>query len=153
MFLCHQNRGRLASKCGVAPPSPRSRKRDVSKSLSCWSHEDLEGATPHRHYSTSDLDGFSRHAALNGLGFKEARESSSSATSECSEGQDENPFSPVIKRPRSNSPELTFEERAKLPHKRRASDSSIAFIQKGEISFKFIIYAPFSRPKIRAFLT
>ncbi|XP_031572475.1 uncharacterized protein LOC116306534 [Actinia tenebrosa] len=131
------NRGRLASKCGVAPPSPRSRKRDVSKSLSCWSHEELEGATPHRHYSTSDLDGFSRHTAVNGLAFKESRDSSSSATSECSEGQDENPFSPVTKRPRSNSPELTFEDRAKLPHKRRASDSSIAFIQKAGESIHY----------------
>ncbi|XP_032223466.1 uncharacterized protein LOC5522303 isoform X2 [Nematostella vectensis] len=115
------NRGRLASKCGIPPTSPRSRKRDAVKSLSCWSHEELaDSATGHRHYSTSDIECLARQAASNGLHFKERRDSSSSTTSDGSETQEENPFSPV-KRARSASPEA--DEKHQI-YKRRTSDST-----------------------------
>lgn len=122
-IVTFQNRGRLASKCGVPPPSPRSRKRDASKSLSCWSQDELESATTHRHYSTSDLDHYSRHSMVNG--FREARPGSYSSTaSESSEPHDESPFSPVTKR--SSTPDVSSDERG-----RQSSNHSTSY--KGKI--------------------
>lgn len=96
MSLWFQNRGRLASKCGVAPPSPRSaphRKRDATKSLSSWTREEIEEASAHRHFSTSDIENFARHSMING--YKDARPASNSSTaSEGSDLHDDGPFSP-----------------------------------------------------------
>lgn len=121
-----QNRGRLASKCSLSPTSPRKRRESFRSSPAWHTEGNVDTVVSHRHFSAPDLDHF-HSSSKNGVPELSSSRGSSSSTSECSEPTEENPFSPVIKRARSSSPE-NLDRSAAEPH-RRSSESSLALLQ------------------------